>query len=335
MMMLHLTLLFFLSANAFASNVQISQYIRRMFQDSKGNIWFGTNNDGVARYDGKSLAYFSRSDGFCGDAVRGMLEDESGNVWFATSGGVCRYDGMSFRSITQRDGPGSDQVWCILRDRNGLLWFGTDEGVYRYDGKSVTSFPLPLLSPKDLPNHGYGYPSPRLVNWMHQDRKGNIWFCTNGRGVFRYDGQALTNFSKKEGLCDDFVATAYEDKTGHIWFGSRFGGLSRYDPKTHVFVNFDVKAGLCGNFVWTFLQDKAGTLWFGTAGGGLCSVDKASMLSAKPAFAAYGERHGLRNRFIQSLLQDNKGRLWVGTSGGAFRYDGQRFINITQTGPWN
>jgi hypothetical protein len=36
----------------------VSQYIRSIFQDSKGNLWFGTMNEGVVRYDVKTLTYF-------------------------------------------------------------------------------------------------------------------------------------------------------------------------------------------------------------------------------------------------------------------------------------
>ena len=41
-----------------SETTQVSQYIRRIFQDKAGNIWFGTNDDGVVRCDGKSLHYF-------------------------------------------------------------------------------------------------------------------------------------------------------------------------------------------------------------------------------------------------------------------------------------
>lgn len=64
---------------------QISQYIRRMLQDRDGNIWFGTNGDGVCRYDGKTLRYFNHGDGFKGEAVRGMLQriwlGDNANTW--------------------------------------------------------------------------------------------------------------------------------------------------------------------------------------------------------------------------------------------------------------
>jgi ligand-binding sensor domain-containing protein len=37
----------------------VSQYIRSIFQDSKGNLWFGTIGDGVVRYDKKLAILFN------------------------------------------------------------------------------------------------------------------------------------------------------------------------------------------------------------------------------------------------------------------------------------
>jgi len=47
----------------------VSQYIRSIFQDSKGNLWFGTLGEGVVRYDVKTLTYFSNPDGFVNNTV--------------------------------------------------------------------------------------------------------------------------------------------------------------------------------------------------------------------------------------------------------------------------
>lgn len=59
------------------SGEQLSPFVRRVFQDRTGNLWFGTNGDGVIRYDGNSLEYFSTDDGFGGITVRGMVQDLS------------------------------------------------------------------------------------------------------------------------------------------------------------------------------------------------------------------------------------------------------------------
>ena len=37
----------------------VSEFVRKMFQDKSGNYWFGTNGDGVIRYNGVSLDKFS------------------------------------------------------------------------------------------------------------------------------------------------------------------------------------------------------------------------------------------------------------------------------------
>ncbi len=79
---------------------QISEYVREVFQDRDGDFWFGTNGDGVCRYDGKSLTYLSVEEGFGGKAVRGILQDSDGVMWFATNGGVSRYEFGKFTNYT-------------------------------------------------------------------------------------------------------------------------------------------------------------------------------------------------------------------------------------------
>ncbi len=347
----------------------ISQYVRRVFQDKNGNLWFGTNGDGVCRYDGKSLSYYTRTEGFGGHAVRGIVEDESGNLWFATDGGISRYDGSranhpcnnntckhdvqtvkgfdehnqelvkSFTNYTVKHGLSGDQVWSILIAKDGIIWCGTEGGVSRFDGKSFTDFPLPPADHTNFPN---AYPAPKLINCMLQDNAGNIWFGSNGNGAYRYDGTSLTNISEKDGLCNNFVQCMIQDKTGNIWFGSRFGGLSQYDPWSLLktggrrFTNYTTKYGLSTDFIWTLLEDKSVQdgevgIWISMVAGGLCRYDSAK--GNAPNFAV---KEGLSTKHVQSIFEDKNGKLWLGCSGGLFRFDpvNGTFTNITRLGLW-
>jgi ligand-binding sensor domain-containing protein len=301
-----------------AGSTQISQYIRRMFQDRDGNIWFGTETDGVCRYDGRSLIYFTEADGLSGTAVRGMAQDTQGDLWFATRGGVSRYDGTRFTRFTTKDGLAHDQVWSLLLDRTGGFWVGTEGGVSRFDGKTFTPFPIPAAGLTHSPSTD---PSSRLINCIIQDKAGNIWFGSGGNGVYRYDGSTLTNLSEKDGLCNNFVQSIIEDRAGNLWFGTRFGGLCTYNGTT--FTRFTMKEGLTSDFVWTLHQDRSGTIWIATAGGGLCRTDGTT-------FTCYSQRDGLRNRYVQSILEDATGQLWFGTSGGVYRFNGKTFTNFTR-----
>ena len=57
---------------------QIGEYVTSAFEDSKGNLWFGTNGNGIARYDGEKLKYFTTKDGLPSDRVTALKEDSNG-----------------------------------------------------------------------------------------------------------------------------------------------------------------------------------------------------------------------------------------------------------------
>ncbi len=308
---------------------QISQYIRRVFEDSKGNLWLGTNGDGVCRKNQTSLTYFSVQEGFAGTAVRGIIEDDQGDIWFGTDGGVSRYDGIKFTNYTTSDGLSDNDVWSIFRDRKGNIWVGTMGGLCRYapstpsgsSDKIFTKFPLPAAELAQ-PNSIF---SPQLVWAIAEDKLGNMWFGTDGLGVRKYDGKTFTILTDKEGLCGNNVSCILADQAGNMWFGTRETGLSRYDG--HTWTTFTENDGLCFNFVWTLLEDKTGNIWIGTAGGGCCHYDGKT-------FTSFSASDGLLNRHVQSILQAKNGKFWFGTSGGLFRLEGNAFVNVMKEGPW-
>ena len=96
-------------------NEQIGVFVRRIFQDRKGDLWFGTNRFGVCRYDGERVTYFSTEEGLGGNQVTGIQEDGKGNMWFSNSGGVSRFDGSSITTYTEKDGLSSTSVWSTVR----------------------------------------------------------------------------------------------------------------------------------------------------------------------------------------------------------------------------
>lgn len=292
---------------------QISRYIRCIFQDRDGNLWFGTTTDGVVRYDGKSLDYFNARNGFGSDWVNAIAQDVKGDLWFATRDGAVRYDGSSFARYTTANGLASDHIWCMLLDRNGGFWFGTYEGVSRFDGRSFTPFPIPAA---DLSTHPY-YEDPKKINAIVEDKTGNIWFGTNGGGAYRYNVTQLTNFSVKDGLCDDIVGTMLVDNKGALWLGTRFGGLCTYDGTRFA------KSGPHGENLNVLYQQPNGTLWSVVMYTGLCNNDGTHV-------NYFTEKDGVGIRVPFSVLEDALGHLWIGTGEGLYRYDGGAFSNITK-----
>jgi len=160
------------------------------------------------------------------------------------------------------------------------------------------------------------------IHCQLQDISGNIWFCTYGGGVSRYDGKSFTHFTTKEGLGNDRIWSVLQDKSGNLWFGTDGGGATRYDGK--FFTHFTTAEGLSGNSVLSMLQDRNGDIWFATTGG-LSKYDGKS-------FTNYTQEEGLCDNTILSILQDKSGNLWFGSGEhGVSKYDGKSFSNFSES----
>ena len=301
----------------------ISQYIRSIFQDSKGNLWFGTIGEGVVRYDVKTLTYFSNPDGFNSNSVFAINEDKSGNLWFGTDQGVYKYDGKTFRNYNQNDGLSHIDISrkSILVDRSGTIWVGTHGGVFVYDpsadsngGKSFSLF-------QQLP--------PINVAGIMEEKTGNIWFASSNKGVFRYDGKTITNIAEKEGLGENYAGGIAQDKAGNMWFTMK-NGICKYDGKN--LTEYTAKDGLGGTEFWGIIIEQSGIIWI-TARGSTTRFDPSIPLPNPKAFTVFASADGL-TCCVQSMYQDRSGNMWWGAGQGLYRFDGKRFYQVKQNGPW-
>lgn len=321
----------------------VSQYIRSIFQDSKGNLWFGTIANGVAKYDAKTLTYFSTPDGFDSGSTFAINEDKAGNLWFGTGEGVYKYDGKTFRHYNEKDGlrklyekDGLNHFdkgrTSVLVDKSGKVWVGIHGGVYQYDPSADSQgkqcFSLFSLLP------------PINVVGIMEGKNGNIWVASTDKGVFRYDGKTITNLNEKEGLGDNVAGGMAQDKNGNMWFTMK-NGICKFDGKT--FTEYTSKDGLGGTEFTGIFIEQSGIIWI-TGRGTTTRFDPSVPLSNPKAFSAntlqnpnafteYTSLNGL-NCCVQSMYQDKAGNMWWGTGQGLYRFNGKNFYQVKQRGPW-
>ena len=169
-------------------------------KDKNGNLWFGTEGEGVIKYDGENFYHYTKKEGLCDNEVKKVLTDKSGNLWFCTGEGISKFDGKFFTSFSINEGLGSNYVSSMLEDKNGNFWFGTfGGGINKFDGKSFTQF----TEADGLYNN--------IVFSMLEDKSGNLWFGTYGGGLSKYDGKSFTHFTDKEGLSNSAVFAILEE----------------------------------------------------------------------------------------------------------------------------
>ncbi len=168
-------------------------------KDRKGNLWFGTCNGGVCKYDGKTYSWLDNKE--LNAPIRSIFEDKNGTIWIGNNGyGLFRYNGETIDNFTKErnlENPnfitnleGKEEtlarVWTITDDKQGNLWIGTiDAGIWKFDGKNLTNYTI-----KD----GLGVNS---IWTIYRDNYGNMWIGTDGAGVYTFDGTKFNQFLSK------------------------------------------------------------------------------------------------------------------------------------------
>ncbi len=302
-------------------NGMVREFVRTMYQDKKGNLWFGTNGDGIIRYDGQTLERVTIDRKQKNVAVREIVEDGAGNIWFGTSSGLVKFDGEKFTTYSTEVGLQDEEIWGLTVDASGLIWVGSTGGISHFDGKKFTPFLLPETKVEN-PQHML---SDKLVLKFMEDKNGMMWLVTDGNGIFKYNKGVFTHLTNKNGLTDNNVADVLEDKQGNIWIGTFYGGVSRFDGKTYT--NFTKDGIIEGIETYNFCEDSQGNIWFAAENYGVYRYDGTS-------FTQFTTWHGLTTNTVQSILEDNKGQIWFGTWQGISLYDGQKIMNAKDKEPW-
>lgn len=328
-------------ATSATDTLKFTSGIRAIFQDSKGNYWFGSLQEGVALYNGQSFTYFTSNDGLPDNQIHTIQEDKEGVIWFTTQQGVSSYDGTKFVNHTkagleksptnfpmQSNEPVQGQWMKSAND----LWFeaGTKEGVYRYDGQKLHYLAFPPHKALD--------PSDNLfaVTSISKGKNNMIWLATYA-GVFGYNGNdfAIINdetlgFDKK--IAPLHIRSIFEDSKGRLWIGNN--GIGVLLKEGEAIINFSEKNNLIHptsgrkgdksmpgtlEHIFTIAEDGKGNIWFGDRDAGIWKYDGVKMTN-------YTRKDGLTNDNALSIFEDHKGVLWFGMAdGNIYTFNGQTF----------
>ena len=106
-----------------------NNYIYTILQDSRGNVWFGTDGNGLVKYSNGSFQFFDENSGIGDDVVYAITEDENGEIWFSTSSsGLYSYDGSIFKNYSTSEGLSSQNILSIAcKDQHVFIL--TDKGL--------------------------------------------------------------------------------------------------------------------------------------------------------------------------------------------------------------
>jgi ligand-binding sensor domain-containing protein/signal transduction histidine kinase len=326
-----------LSANAqqyFFSGYSISDGLSQsvvncIFNDSRGYIWFGTQN-GLNKYNGYTFEVFTYhpgdSNSISNNWINGIAGDKEGNLWIATKGGLVKYNrsGKRFSRI-QYSLPFQNLITECVYDvkctRNGKILINTPPVVSVYDPETMQF--RHYNSPFDFDGSAKDNNIPLL-----EDKSGVIWVAsTKGLAAFNAEQGTFIVYNHSSAdpssLSDDNITALYQDRKGDLWIGTS-AGLNHFSPQgkgfTHYIHDSRNELSLSHNFIRAIQEDKSGNLWIATEGGGLNRMSRDH--DSKVFFERFtAEKSGLNHNINLSLAIDNSDNLWIGTLSGINKTD--------------
>lgn len=284
-----------------------------VFQDSRGNLWFGSDRGGVSRFDGiRFESYIGSPDtsenaptsnvgpGALLGQTRQIVEDKWGHIWFLThfraenSGRVSRFDGSSINLI----GTGNS----LLVDDHGDIWVGENQQLTKYITPGVQR--LPQAHPNEIIGEDLLRSRDFTINIIFQSADGTIWIG-GSEGEEQPHGVILS-FRENRWVEDPLKITDSDnanEKTDD--------GTQRVHPNIG-FTRYDLSNLNAVNAIETIGEDTFGNLWFGGYNL-LLRFDGKVFEKILPLAWGQSGSIGSRPASIQrlaSIQNDTKNRVW-------------------------
>jgi signal transduction histidine kinase/ligand-binding sensor domain-containing protein/DNA-binding NarL/FixJ family response regulator len=294
--------------------------VKKVFQDSRGYIWVGTQ-EGLVRFDGARFKLYdkSRNPGLRSNFIRDIVEDHAGNLWLATSGGgISRLEGEAFVTYTTEEGLAHNTVNTLLVAQDGSLVIGTEYGLSRFtEGRFATSH---LTDNADAQN----------IQALTQDSSGALYIGRYGFPLTRIAWEDLVpDFTPPKSAMvycrvplsemtsplfyDDLSFMAFSiTRRGEILAGNSSSFLGCITPRS----------GSELSMLWlpdfqrdrvnlrALIEDRDGVIW-------LCSEGRGIVRWHRGRSSRFDTENGLpvSGNDFWTIMEDREGSIWIGGDG--------------------
>lgn len=262
-------------------------------------------------------------------------KDSQNNLWFTGNHNLTLVNFNYYRfkfTPTLRDA----DVRSVMKDRLGRVWTGMHNGYVTVTDESGRHrmYLSPSGSLVDSPSRF----TDGGVYVMREDRGGNIWIGTKGRGIYViYGGKRRSgvahysrNYTDKWSLSCDSIYDFCEDDAGRMWVATYGGGINIADMKPDGSISF-----INSNNVMTPFKNKAynrmrristapGGIMVASTFGGIVTmshrVDKFSSMRYYYTTHIQGDTTSLlASDVLNTYVSRSSGQIYATTMGGGFQ----------------
>lgn len=235
--------------------------LMKVYEDSKGRLWFGSYNQGFGVVDRKKGTFVRKSVVNVRKSmvdIYDFLEDNNNQLWAASMGsGVFIFDegrqalvpALHFDSCRWNN----DFKYDPVKNR---IWVGSYNGLTEIDANNPEG------------NHKQ-YLTSDIIFSIALLNADSLCLCSDhGLIIFDTNTGTYERVGAKDGLPDGNFYAIETDNEGNAWVTGN-NGMSRYNVNTRQITNFVAIDGLQGNEFYknSSIKDSQGRLWFGGTNG--------------------------------------------------------------------
>ena len=308
-----------------------SAFVRCIYKDSKGYMWFGLSN-GLMRYDGTTLYRYEHTSGdstsLPNNRINAIIEDVHQQLWIGTAQGLVIYNREkdNFLDVDllkgNRNHLVNKYITSLAFDPQGKIWIGTHgNGLNIYDPQTFT-----FIHNADIGQENQVLTGNYITTLL--PIKDRMWVGTKG-GLKLFDTPALHTLPLPDmdpSITSKEINQVISDQSGNIWLGTADKEIIRLTPQNNRYQvkRIQLKQALRGEGaenILTLCLDASGNLWAGGENSGLYYLKASSQ-----EIVHYGVAESNPNQFptnsVRNIYVDNTGITWIGTHDkGAYLID--------------
>jgi ligand-binding sensor domain-containing protein len=218
------------------------------FEDSKGNIWFGTNKNMLVKWDGKSITKYVSANHSSQFINTFVYEDRLGRIWASSSHCLHLFNGSTFYKAAENINPISYKTALNRPDKTMLFLDGA--GLNQRDG-SQQKLTLKISSSLLTDNPGYFY----------AENTDELWLTNNSGAFYLKSDGTRTHY-----LPGIMTSQVIKDTRNNMWFTTNNGiyMLPRKEKRIYI---LDQNHGLSNNGIKSLMKDHSNRLWLGMDNG--------------------------------------------------------------------
>ena len=314
--------------------VSVVHTVKSIAQDSRGYLWFGTEDSGLDKLDpttGIFTHYRNDSDGQFVGRITQVIADSHGDIWFVGERGLFHLNqqaGQITRPPATRNGLSAESVY---EDEVGNLWMLADSpivGLVKYDRQAerFTKYPLGSRAVGVLASTtNGGSANGNLV----ADGQNGLWVPSSlglsyfDRRTERFTYRFQHDETDPHSLDSNAILSVYQDRGGVLWVGTENAGLNILNFRQEQFVHYRHRPAdpnsLSPGRVKAIYQEPNGVLWVGFFPRALDRLDRKT-----GQITHYVPNRATRIRSVKALMSiafTEMQRVISGSAGGGSGLD--------------